>query len=396
MDKYRLDSLENKRFLEEIRNNLLRFGERFASPSGASYYLGADGTPIKDNPRETWITSRMVHVYSIAAIMGVNGAKELAQKGLNGLCTELHDKKYGGWYAGVAADGSPLEDKQCYAHAFVLLAASSALLAGIDGAKELLDQAKAVYDKYFWDEEAGLARDTWSTEFTKCSSYRGLNANMHSVEAFLAVSDATGDEEYRNRAGRIIKHVLQWAEANNWRIPEHFSENWKPMLDYNKEFPEDRFKPFGSTPGHGIEWARLIVQYSEKNLDAAMKLFDRAVLDGWKWDNKGGFAYTADWNGKPVVKDRYHWTLAEGINTAAVLYSLSKKPEYSSFYAEEMEYLDKKVLDHDKGSWFHQLDEDGHVRTNVWPGKPDLYHALQATLIPYLPNGVSIAKAVID
>ena len=81
MDKYRLDSLENKRFLEEIRNNLLRFGERFASPTGASYYLGADGTPIKDNPRETWITSRMVHVYSIAAIMGVKDAKELAKKG---------------------------------------------------------------------------------------------------------------------------------------------------------------------------------------------------------------------------------------------------------------------------------------------------------------------------
>ena len=36
---------------------------------------------------------------------------------------------------------------------------------------------------------------------------------MHSVEAFLAVADVTGDETWRERAGRIIKHVLGWAEA---------------------------------------------------------------------------------------------------------------------------------------------------------------------------------------
>ena len=31
----------------------------------------------------------------------------------------------------------------------------------------------------------------------------------------------TGKEAYRERAGRIIRHVIGWAEANNWRIPEH-------------------------------------------------------------------------------------------------------------------------------------------------------------------------------
>ena len=45
---------------------------------------------------------------------------------------------------------------------------------------------------------------------------------MHTVEAFLAAADVTGDEKYRVRAGRIIDHVLVWAKDNNWRIPEHF------------------------------------------------------------------------------------------------------------------------------------------------------------------------------
>lgn len=46
------------------------------------------------------------------------------------------------------------------------------------------------------------------------------------------------------------------------------------------------------------------------------------------------------------------------------------------------------------GSWFHQLDRDNKVSGTVWPGKCDIYHALQATLIPYYAPEASIALAV--
>ena len=59
-----------------------------------------------------------------------------------------------------------------------------------------------------------------------------------------------------------------------------------------------------------------------------------------------------------------------------------------------MEYLDEKVLDHVHGSWFHQLDRENNVIGTVWPGKSDIYHALQATLIPYSRPDKSIALAV--
>ena len=59
-----------------------------------------------------------------------------------------------------------------------------------------------------------------------------------------------------------------------------------------------------------------------------------------------------------------------------------------------MEYLDEEVLDHVNGSWFHQLDQHNQLIGTVWPGKSDIYHALQATLIPYHTPEVSIALAV--
>lgn len=416
MNKYQIDTDENKAFLEKVRDNLLSFGHEFPSPGGSSYWLGDDGRPWKEKNRETWITSRMAHVYSLGTLLGHEGSGELADQALKGLLGELYDDRSGGWYAGLTADGQILPGKQCYAHAFVILAACSGMLAGRSGAEDLLKKALALYDLRFWDEKEGLSVDTWNTEFTVLDDYRGLNANMHSVEAFLAVADlgqampylrleGVDLESYRARAGRIIDRVIGWAGTNEWRIPEHFRKNWTPDLQCNKEKPDDQFKPYGATPGHGIEWARLITQWAlsafpddkakqAPYLEAAEKLYGRAVSDGWDADGAPGIVYTTDWEGKPVVHDRMHWTLAEAINTSSVLFHVTGKEGYREDYAAFMKYMDECVYDHENGSWFHQLDRSNHVIGTVWPGKSDLYHALQSTLIPYMRPDMSIAAAV--
>ena len=218
-----------------------------------------------------------------------------------------------------------------------------------------------------------------------------------------SVADVTGNDLYRERAGRIIDHVITWAKNNNWRIPEHFTSDWEADLECNKDRPADQFKPYGATPGHGIEWSRLITQWATSTyedkaqakayIDAAENLFNRAITDAWNADGAPGIVYTTDWDGKPVVHDRMHWTLAEAINTSAVLYRATGDSKYTDNYAEFMQYLDEKVLDHENGSWFHQLDRDNNVIGTVWPGKSDIYHALQATLIPYCDISVSVAVA---
>lgn len=400
-EKYVIDTDENRAFLKENAERLIKFGQQFPSAGGSSYYLGDDGTPWIDRPRETWITSRMAHVYSLGKLMGYDGAGELASKAIMGLVGELKDKTNGGWYSGITSDGRFLSGKLCYAHAFVILAATSGALAGVEGADNLLKDALELYDRMFWQEDEGLAVDTWNTEFTVLDTYRGLNANMHTVEAFLAVADATGDEKYRVRAGRIIDRVLTWAKENDWRIPEHFTEDWKPELECNRDNPADPFKPYGATPGHGIEWARLIVQWATSTysyeearpyIESAEALFNRAVTDAWNVDGACGIVYTTDWKGNPVVHDRMHWTLAEAINTSSVLYRVTGNKKYSDYYSEFMKYLDEEVIDHKVGSWFHQLDEQNNLLGTVWPGKSDVYHALQSMLIPYSAINVSIGK----
>ena len=403
--KYQIDTQENQDFLKEVRDDLLEFGRSFPSSGGSAWYLGDDGTPWKEHDRELWITCRMAHVYCLADLLGISGSRDLARAALGALNGELKDRDYGGWYAGLTEDGGIVPDKQAYAHAFVILAGSSGVAAGIEGAEKLLQDALECFDLKFWDATAEMVCDTWNTEFTVLDEYRGLNANMHTVEAFLAAADVTGDEKYRYRAECIISKVVDWAEANDWRIPEHYTKNWIPEPEKNKECPDDAFKPYGATPGHGLEWARLIAQwvlseYPENEIkktqyiSAAQKLYQRAVQDAWDADGAPGIVYTTDWNGKPVVHDRMHWTLAEAVNTAASLFHITNKKEYADDYAKFWEYIDKFLIDHEKGSWFHQLDKDNHVLNTVWPGKPDIYHAVQATLIPYYRADLSIAPAI--
>ena len=71
-----------------------------------------------------------------------------------------------------------------------------------------------------------------------------------------------------------------------------------------------------------------------------------------------------------------------------------RRGDVRHWYATFAQYVDEHVIDHEGGSWFHQLDKNNHVIGTVWPGKSDLYHAFQSTLIPFLDPAVSIATAV--
>ena len=110
--KYQIDTEENKMFLGELQKNLLNFGKGFLSPGGSAYFLGDDGTPWKDRNRETWITCRMVHVYSMGIMLGDKESPALVHGAVHGLLEELKDRENGGWYPGITPDNKFLPDKQ--------------------------------------------------------------------------------------------------------------------------------------------------------------------------------------------------------------------------------------------------------------------------------------------
>jgi sulfoquinovose isomerase len=95
-----------------------------------------------------------------------------------------------------------------------------------------------------------------------------------------------------------------------------------------------------------------------------------------------------------VVHARLHWVVAEAIAAAAALRARTGDDRYSELATTWWAYAERYVFDRTYGSWHHQLNASNQVIDTVWPGKPDLYHAVQATVIPRLPLAPSLATAL--
>jgi sulfoquinovose isomerase len=345
----------------------------------------------------------MTYAFALASMLGRPGAGTLADHGVASLRDGFRDAADGGWYASVDDQGAVVPDKRAYEHAFVVLAGSSAAAAGRDHGAALLHEALGVVERHFWREDDGLCVESWDRSWSSLEPYRGANANMHMTEAFLAAADVLGEPLWRERALRIAEGIVEgFARAAAWRLPEHFDEGWHVMPEYNADAVGDPFRPYGATVGHWLEWARLLVHLHVAQpqpppwlLEDARLLFDAAVREGWSVDGREGFVYTVDWDGRPVVRDRLHWVVTEAIGAAAVLHRLTAEPGYEAWYRRWWDHAATSFVDRAGGSWHHQLDPDNHPASSLWSGKPDVYHALQATLVPRFPLGGSLVGAVL-
>ncbi|SMB78115.1 sulfoquinovose isomerase [Pasteurella testudinis DSM 23072] len=392
-------------WLETEVDRIFEFGRRAVVPTGFGW-LGNTGNIREEMGTQLWITARMLHVYSLAALMGRPGAYDLVEHGISALEGSLKDKNYGGWYATVNDSGVVDPSKQGYQHCFVLLGAASAVLTGHPRARNLLNEAIEIIEKYFWNEEEQMCLESWDEQFTKTEEYRGGNANMHAVEAFLIVYDVTKEKKWLDRALHITSVIIHhFAKNNNYRVNEHFDPNWQPIVDYNKEQPASHFRAYGGTPGHWIEWGRLILhlratlisidaEAPEWLLDDAKNLFAAGIRDAWFVDGAPGFVYSVDWDGKPVVRERIRWVIVEAIGTAYALYTVTNDSRYEEYYQRFWDYCRTYLMDYEECSWWQELDANNQISSKVWDGKQDIYHLMHCLIIPRLPLTPGLAPAL--
>lgn len=397
-----LNDEQHLQWLKDHRSQLLDFYQpNLVMPGAGLAWIDSDGTPLPAKGAQLWLGARMLHVFALAALEGRPGADQVVQHALNFyLGGAGQDTEFGGWYPAVGGEEAA-DAKELYGTAHVILGASSALIAGFEGARELLDIALRTVDDYFWDEEIGRGRESFNREFTQTDDYRGQNSNMHLAEAYLAAYMALGDRKYLDRAVGIARYITVDADSPNpnapWRLNEHFSSNWEPLPDYNIDDKTHAFRPYGSQVGHWMEWSKLLMQMRGLGtqdpwvLETAAELFKNGVKEGW--DESGGFYYTIDWSGDPVVAAKYFWAPAEAIGAADLLFKETGDQYYLDWYQKLWEYVNDHMIS-PQGSWYHELDSNNEPITQTWQGRPDLYHAYQATLYAQTPADQSLASAL--
>ncbi|WP_378947025.1 AGE family epimerase/isomerase [Mesorhizobium sp. ANAO-SY3R2] len=386
---------------------LFSFFERESlNPLGGFYELDNQGRPLapgavpgKHAGRQIHVTTRMVHCFAIAHLLGRPGADTLVDHGMDFLWNGHRDTRHGGYFWGVGYEGPTNDTKQAYGHAFVLLAASSAKVAGHPDADRLLTDISTVLSEKFWEDAHGAVAEEFTRDWQTYDNYRGQNSNMHLTEALMAAFEATGDGTYLAMAERIADLVIRrHSAAAGWRLPEHFTTDWQVDRDYSGD---PMFRPYGTTPGHSLEWARLLLQLWElggRKRDwlpgAAKSLFAQATSDGWDRE-KGGFYYTLEWDGSARITDRYWWPCCEAIGAAAFLNAVDGDTAYEEWYRRIWSFCATRFIDRRNGGWHAQLDNDLKPNAGPFYGKPDIYHALQACLIPLLPTSGSITHGLV-
>ncbi len=403
-----LESAYGERFLLQHAQSILDFGRKSISPLGGFGYLDGVGDIDASKPRETYEQCRFTQVYGLAHLMGFGDYTKQIEEGLRAINELVRDKANGGYFSAIGADGQPVTtEKLCYDHAFVLLAAAMGKACGITAADETFEHIDSILDKFFWDDEYKMMKNHYDNSFSTLDPYRGINANMHTVEAYLAAYDVTGDKKYFNRAYAISKRAINDLAKGNpkgkWFLPEHFDALWVPDLDFNKDHPADPFRPYGVTIGHLLEWSRLLLHLHhglegaehEWMIEGALGLFEASKKYGWAPDGGDGFVYTIDWDGSVVTSSRMWWVPAEAVLTAYCLYQETGEDQYLQNYLTWWTYIDEKFIDHKNGLWFAELDKNHKLVAHTWPGKPDLYHIFQAAILPLLPEARSFVGSAL-
>jgi sulfoquinovose isomerase len=388
--------------LDQARGLFSFFQRGAVNPRGGFFQLDDQGRPYpaldaQGTTRVLHETTRMVHCFAMAQLLGLPGADRMIDHGMEFLRTGHHDAQRGGYFWAVN-DAGPVDDtKQAYGHAFVLLAASSAKVAGHPQADALLADVTEVLRTRFWDDTAGATTEEYTADWQPLGPYRGQNSNMHLTEALMAAFEATGVGMYLTMAERIAGLIInRHARAEGWRVAEHFHADWTVDRAYAGN---PMFRPAGTTPGHALEWARLLVQLWELGgrahpwmAEAAQGLFLRTCEIGWD-QAKGGFYYTLGWDDRPDRTDRFWWPLAEGIAAASVLRQISDDPRFEDWYRRIWSFVATHMID-ERGGWRPELDGDLRPVERVFSGRPDLYHAVQACLIPLLPATGSVTRGL--
>ncbi|MCI2395551.1 AGE family epimerase/isomerase [Aliiroseovarius sediminis] len=388
--RHQFNTAEHRDWLRADARRQFAFFKASSRSRDGYHLLDHDGQPLKTDVQELHTTTRLVHSYALGKLAGVPGCEAIIDHGMAYLWGHHRDCDHGGYLWALNGPKVTNGRKLAYGHVFVLLAGASAKLAGHSDADRLLDDVTAILERHYWKDDAGLFADEWARDWSPFSTYRGMNANMHGVEALLTAYEATGRERYRQQAGRILDFFVgKIAPLENWRLPEHYTGDWQVDRDYAGN---PMFRPAGTTPGHSFELARLLLQYwdlsgrpDDASRDAAWTLTEQALTDAWD-QQKGGLFYTLDFDGSPAICDRYWWPVTEAIGVLASFLKLGGSSAQRDWYARLWQFADEHFMDHDRGGWYPEIDSQGQPTATQFMGKPDIYHSVQASLFPLIPT----------
>lgn len=323
-----------------------------------------DGSLMESELKHLVSSTRMVFNYCKAYDLFADEKYLILVKQGMDFITHAHFEQNRNAYNWVLAGQKPIEQvNYTYGLAFVMLAYSSAIEVGFSEYKSHLEQTWQILELRLWQPADNLYADEANADWSEVSDYRGQNSNMHMCEACLAAFQATKEAKYLERAYQLAQTVaVNLADKADGLIWEHYTSDLAIDWHYNKNDPQNLYKPWGFQPGHLTEWAKLLITLYRHQpegwmINRAEQLFKAAMKYGWD-EQHGGLFYGFAPDKSICDDDKYFWVQCESFAAAAMLANITDKEEYWAWYDKIWTYSWQHFVDHKYGAWFRILRRD--------------------------------------
>ena len=368
-----------KRATERLRSwwtdDALPLWQQAAFDPEGGYFEDLDlkGKPRPQENRRVRVQPRQAYVFAHAGRLGwCKNAQTLSTHGFDYLLDQgtgkasFDTQQFSGFAHRLYPDGRVLDPApDTYDHAFVLLACAWRIKAFNDTRSQSV--AKAVLT--FLDTALGEADGSFR-EGVPASLPRRQNPHMHLFEAFLALYDATGDEQYGQRAKKLFDlfNTHFW-DGTHRVVREFFTADWQV----------DPRKGDLVEPGHMMEWCGLLDQYNrlfkEDIEETTTHLFESAENIGR--DDTSVFlvdqVHLSDSRGGKTT--RRTWVQTEYIK--ACLVRARRGHEGMAAQAEDLihRFMETYLTTDVSGGYIDQFDASGVAISHTMPTST-LYHLM--------------------
>ena len=349
------------------------WGERIIDAKGGGFHESLDtnlnGTSI--NGKRTMVQARLCFAFAQASYLGM-GANylSLAKRGFEFLLSNAQHPA-GGWRHRLRPDGAPYDDhRELYDHAFIIFSTAWLYRAGVSEAS-----AVALSTQNFLDAEMSHPEGGFIESLKDNTGPRRQNPHMHLLEAYMAWSELSNENIWKDKAAEIID-LFENAFCVDGSLREYFTDDWRPI-------PGDLGRII--EPGHHFEWIWLLHQSAKITghlSPRASELLDFVHCFGIDPDT-GGIIDKVSSNGDTLAAKRRLWPQTEAIKAyCACSLSGSQKAALNLTAMLESFWL-QHLKDAPKGGWREHVGQNGEVIRFDYPGS-SLYHlaVAAAEMIP--------------
>ena len=313
------------------------------------------------NARILWtFSSAYLHLKNPHYLTAANRAQEY-------ILSHFFDNEWGGTYWSVTADGNPAETKkQIYAQAFFIYALSEHYRA--TGDKTSLEKAIELFhliEKYSFDAIQYGYFEAYSHDWKLLDDLRlsakdanekkTMNTHLHILEAYTNLYRVWKNEKLEAQLENLILIFTdKIVNPSTHHLGLFFDENWVS-------------KSNTVSYGHDIEAAWLIEEAARVlgNSGLLMKVQQictgvaEAACEGLQPD--GSLIYEFDPDKNHTDYDRHWWVQAEAVVGFLNTYELTGDPVWFERAEKCWQYIDKNLVDKEKGEWFWSIRADGSV-----------------------------------